>query len=348
MKLPVVNKIHLWSFILSMPFISLALNYVMYGNRVYTDWRIWAESVPLIYLIGLFSWFGHELYHNFTVRTFPGIDQTKRRVLMKCAVNLLVMTPSVLLILFTYHYFHILGYSLKPDDLTYGYLVGLAVNIVFETLWEVVYIIEKYKETAREMELLEEMHLQQEFENLKMKVNPHFLFNCFNTLSSLISEDKEQAETFLDELSKVYRYLLRNNENGMSTVEKEVNFIQSYYQLLKTRHGEGFSMDVQIDPVYMQYELPALSLQLLVENAVKHNVVSRQKPIAVSIVSTGSAYLEIQNNLAKKKQAAESTGIGLQNIRDKYRLLRRHDMEVREEEGRFVVKLPLIAGHSGS
>src|SRR5690606_10459117 len=110
---------------------------------------------------------------------------------------------------------------------------------------------------------------------------PALPVQCFNTLSSLISEDSTQAETFLDELSKVYRYLLRTNENGMSTVEKEVNFIQSYYQLLKTRHGEGFSMDVQIDPIYLYYELPALSLQLLVENAVKHNVVSRQQPMSV-------------------------------------------------------------------
>lgn len=348
MILPAIHKIHLWSFFLSMPFISLAYNYVMYGNRVYTDWRVWAVSVPMIYLIGIFSWLAHEMYYNFTVRTFPGLNETRKRVLMKAAVNLLIMTPSVMLIFFIFDHFHLLGYRFRSEDLTYGYLIGLAVNIVFETLWEVVYIIEKYKETAREMELLEEMHLQQEFENLKLKVNPHFLFNCFNTLSSLISEDKAQAETFLDELSKVYRYLLRNNESGMSTVEKEVNFIQSYYQLLKTRHGEGFSMDVRIDPAYLHYELPALSLQLLVENAVKHNVVSRQKPIAVSIVSTGSPYLEVRNNLAKKKQAAESTGIGLQNIRDKYKLLRRHDMEVREEEGRFVVKLPLIAGHSGS
>ncbi len=345
MKMPVVHKIHFWSFILSMPFISLAYNYIMYGSRMFSDWQVWAVAVPLIYLVGIFSWLAHEMYYNFTVRTFPGLNQTKKRVLMKAAVNLLIMTPSVIFIFFIFHYFHILGYHLRRDDLTYGYLIGLAVNIVFETLWEVVYIIDKYKETAREMELLEEMHLQQEFENLKLKVNPHFLFNCFNTLSSLISEDKTQAETFLDELSKVYRYLLRNNENGMSTVEKEVNFIQSYYQLLKTRHGEGFSMDVQIDPMYLYYELPALSLQLLVENAVKHNVVSRQQPMAVSIVSTGNGYLEVRNNLAKKKQATESTGIGLQNIRDKYKLLRRHDMDVREEAGRFVVTLPLIAGH---
>jgi LytS/YehU family sensor histidine kinase len=106
-------------------------------------------------------------------------------------------------------------------------------------------------------------------------------------------------------------------------------------------------MDMQIDPIYLYYELPALSLQLLVENAVKHNVVSRQQPMSVSIVSTGNGYLEVRNNLAKKKQAAESTGIGLQNIRDKYKLLRRHDMDVREEAGRFVVTLPLIAGHIG-
>src|SRR5690606_35792000 len=111
--------------------------------------------------------------------------------------------------------------------------------IIFESRREVIYIIDKYREAAAEEEMIEQMQLRQEFDNLKEKVNPHFLFNSFNTLSSLISEDKDQAEKFLDELSKVYRYLLRNNESGMSTVGQEVAFIRSYSRLLETRYGDG-------------------------------------------------------------------------------------------------------------
>jgi LytS/YehU family sensor histidine kinase len=280
------------------------------------------------------------------ISRFPSLEQTAQRIRWKSLVNLVVMTPSSLFILLLYDWFHILGYELERMDLLYAYLIGLAVNIMFETLWEVLYIIDKYKESATEQEMMEKLHLEQEFDNLKQKVNPHFLFNCFNTLSSLISEDKKLAEEFLDELSKVYRYLLRNNESGMSTVEQEVNFIQSYYQLLKTRHGESFQMHVKIDNGYMLYELPALSLQLLVENAVKHNVVSKQEPIALTITSTEDGYLVIENNLVRKINKPESTGIGLINIREKYRLLRRYDVRINELENRFVVVLPLIPGLS--
>lgn len=254
------------------------------------------------------------------------------------------MTPSVLLIFFFFHAFHIMGYQLKPNDLIYGYLVGLSVNIIFETLWEVIYIIDKYKEAAAEKEMIEQMQLQQEFDNLKEKVNPHFLFNSFNTLSSLISEDKNQAVKFLDELSKVYRYLLRNNESGMSTVEQEANFIRSYSKLLQTRYGDGFKMDMDISSAYKDKEIPSLTLQLLVENAVKHNIINKQQPVQVVIRSTDDGYLTIENNLNKKtKSPGESTGIGLTNIREKYLLLNRKDIEIHETKDTFKVTIPLIA-----
>lgn len=338
------DNIQMRGFFISMPLITLVWNYVLFGNNIWNDWRIWAISFPIIYGIGFISWFMHYQYNHYVITRFPSLEQTAQRIRWKSLVNLFVMTPSVLAILLVYNWFHVLGFYLTKEHLVYSYLIGLAVNIVFETLWEVLYIIEKNRETATEQEMLEKLHLEQEFDNLKQKVNPHFLFNCFNTLSSLISEDKKMAEEFLDELSKVYRYLLRNNESGMSTVEKEVNFIQSYYQLLKTRHGESFQMHVKIDAAFLQYELPALSLQLLVENAVKHNVVSKQEPITITISSTEDGYLVIENNLVKKLSKLESTGIGLTNIREKYRLLRRYDIRISEVDNRFVVVLPLIPG----
>jgi LytS/YehU family sensor histidine kinase len=111
----------------------------------------------------------------------------------------------------------------------------------------VVISLKNIRRPAVEAQLLEHMHLRQEFDNLQQKVNPHFLFNCFNTLSSLISEDKQQANKFLNELSKVYRYLLQNNEDCMSTVESEMKFIQSYFQLISTRYGDGVRMSLRIE-----------------------------------------------------------------------------------------------------
>jgi len=344
MKFPKPPKYQVVGFWLSMPFITLAWCYILYGDRLFHEWKVWLVPYAIIYPIGYVSWRMHYVYDNYVMTRFPSLRQTGRRVMYKAPVNLFVMTPSVLFILFFFHWFHILDYRIEGYDVLYGILVGIGVNIIFETLWEVIYIIEKYKEAATEKEMIEQMQLQQEFDNLKQKVNPHFLFNSFNTLSSLISEDKEQAEKFLDELSKVYRYLLRNNESGLSTVEQETKFINSYSKLLQTRYGSGFQLDMTIDQAFKTRQLPSLSLQLLVENAVKHNVVSKQQAVHVKIRSTPEGYLTIENNLNKKSRSVkDSTGIGLANIREKYKLLNRDDVTIEETADQFRVTLPLLS-----
>jgi two-component system LytT family sensor kinase len=344
MRIPKPPQYQFTSFWLSMPFITLALCYIMYDDRLFHEWKIWLAAYPVIYAIGYLSWRMHYVYDDYLRRRMPSLKQTNKRLVYKALVNLLVMTPSVLLILITFHLFSIQNYQIQENDLKYGYLVGLAVNIVFESLWEVIYIIERVKEAVAEKERIEQLQLQQEFTILKQKVNPHFLFNSFNTLSSLITEDKQQAEKFLDELSKVYRYLLRNNESGMSTVDEESKFIQSYAKLLQTRYADGFKLDLKIDPAFKERELPSLTLQLLVENAVKHNIVSKLQPVHVDIRSTPDGYLVVENNLRKKARASvESTGIGLSNIREKYRLLNREDVRIEESVDRFKVTIPLLA-----
>jgi sensor histidine kinase YesM len=326
-----------------MPLITLAWIYILYGERMWSDWRVWAATIPVIYVLGYGSWYAHVQYNEFVDRKFPTLEQTWKRNVLKIGVNLLIMTPSVLLILYVFEFFHILGYHIRENDIKYAYLTGLSVNLVFETLYEAVYIIDKHKENSIEKELLEKMQLQQEFNNLKQRVNPHFLFNCFNTLSSLIAEDKNTADKFLDELSKVYRYLLRNNENDMSTVEDEIKFIQSYGRLLKTRHQESLQFNMQVDVQYHAHLLPTLSLQLLVENVVKHNSMSRQQPITITIRSADNGYLVVENNLAPKKITTDSTGIGLSTIRNKYKLLNRLDIKIEEKKDEsFCVSLPLL------
>ncbi|MDX2046380.1 MAG: histidine kinase, partial [Chitinophagaceae bacterium] len=178
------------------------------------------------------------------------------------------------------------------------------------------------------------------------QVNPHFLFNCFNTLSSLISEDRKKAEKFLNELSKVYRYLLRNNEDGLSTVENEIRFIRSYYQLLQTRHGEAVQVNIEIDKRYEPYLLPSLSLQLLVENVVKHNALSKNKPLVIDIFTTAGNKMVVNNNLQRRTIKAPSNKVGLENIKAKYSLLKQDGFQVMEDEKNFTVVLPLIWNNS--
>jgi two-component system, LytTR family, sensor kinase len=202
--------------------------------------------------------------------------------------------------------------------------------------------MDKHKESISEKEILSQMSVEQEFDILKSQVNPHFLFNCFNTLSSLINEDPKRAEIFLDELSKVYRYLLRNNETGLSTLQNELKFIESYFQLLKTRYGDAVQLQIEPNSRYDNYLLPSLSLQMLVENAVKHNALSKNKPLIIDIFLVAGNKLVVNNNLQCRTKKAPSNKIGLDNIKTKYKLLGQNGFHVMEDAKNFTVVLPLI------
>jgi two-component system, LytTR family, sensor kinase len=336
------TKVEWYSFLASMPLIDLGLNHILFKERLFHDYRIWVISFPLIWVAGIVTWYMHVMYSHAVQRKYPELSQSTRRVIVKCFVNIFVMTPAILFIFLLYDRLDILGYKLFGNDLLKGILVGFAVNLVFSTLWEAMYIMDKHKESLAEKELLSQMSLQQEFDVLKSQVNPHFLFNCFNTLSSLINEDAKKAEIFLDELSKVYRYLLRNNEAGLSTLENEMKFIESYFRLLKTRHGDAVQFQVEADKRYDHYLLPSLSLQLLVENAVKHNVLSKNKPLMIDIFTTAGNKLIVNNNLQRRTIKGPSNRIGLDNIKTKYKLLGQSGFHVMEDGKNFTVVLPLI------
>lgn len=342
MKWKKYTKLQLYSFVSSMPIIDVLLNYIMFEGRLFSDVKLWLFSFPLIFLFGIGSWRGHTLIGNYIKNRFPELKHTRKRLLILGLCLIPFMSLSVMVIFFFYDYFHLFGYTLNSTDLKLGLLVGFCVNLIFETLYEAEFVLEKYKESAEERQNMQQLSMHHEFDTLKNQVNPHFLFNCFNTLSSLISEDKKKAEKFLNELSKVYRYLLRNNEDGLSTVENEIKFIRSYYQLLQTRHGEAVQLQIEIDKRYDNYLLPSLSLQLLVENVVKHNVLSKNMPLVIDIFSTAGNKLVVNNNLQRRSVKAPSNKVGLDNIKAKYELLKQPGFQVMEDGKNFTVVLPLI------
>ncbi len=342
MKLIKPPKLELYSFILSIPFISIAYNLLFFGDRLWRDIDVWLISFNLIVVIGIVSWYGHVLYGNWAEHKYPSLRQSKQRIILKLLIPVLIMGPSVAFILVLYDKFHILGYSLKTSHIPKAMAIGVSVNLIFETLFEVDYTLNSLKQSRAEKEMIKQLALSEEFDALKHQVNPHFLFNCFNTLSSLITVDKEKAEQFLNELSKVYRYLLRNNEESVSTVENEIKFIQSYFQLLQTRHGEAVKLNIQVDKSYAQYLMPSLTLQLLVENAVKHNALSKNKALVIDIFTAAGNKLVVSNNMQHLTVKAPSNKIGLENIREKYKLLKQPGFQVMEDEKNFTVVLPLI------
>jgi hypothetical protein len=336
------TRIEWVSYLTLMPVLSLVLNLLLFGNRVWYDREVWFYSFPLVIVQGLASWYLHILAMHWLRVVFPDIKQTVRRLAILAVTHVCLTSLTFAALFYGYDVTGFLGYELDIEQFRISLLVAIALTMVATTSWEADYTFKKWKDSVAEKQIVQQLTIQHEFETLKGQVNPHFLFNCFNTLSSLIGEDPARAEIFLNELSKVYRYLLRNNESGLSTLQNELKFIQSYFQLLKTRHGDAVQFQVEVDKRYESYLLPSLTLQLLVENAVKHNVLSRNKPLVIDIFTMAGNKLAVNNNLQRRTVKGPSNKIGLDNIRSKYELLDQPGFQVLEDARNFTVILPLI------
>lgn len=329
------------------PALTLVFQALLFGDRLWHEPGVWMRSFPVICGTGLLTWYVLVLSVHGLQRRFSGIGQTSWRFLSILIATLLLMSFSFAAHFYVYDEGHYLNYRLNREHLGYALLTAVALAPIVTTMWESDNMLRKWKASLAEKETLEQLAIRQEFNTLKHQINPHFLFNCFNTLSSLITYDPQRAETFLNELSKVYRYLLQQNEHSLSTVQQEVRFIHSYLKLLQTRYGSAIEYDISVDKKYDDYLLPSLSLQLLVENAVKHNALSKGQPLQLDIFTTEGNKLVVNNNLQPRSVPAASHGIGLENIRNKYGLLRQQGFQVVRDAKNFTVALPLIWQEAG-
>src|SRR5690606_664291 len=183
------------------------------------------------------------------------------------------------------------------------------------------------------------------FETLKNQLDPHFLFNSLNVLSSLIEENPVKAQEFTVALSKIYRYVLDQKDKNLISVEDELNFAKLYVSLLKMRFEDALIVNFQNIDLINDYKIVPLSLQLLLENAIKHNIISDQKPLQIDIFRQND-YLVIQNTFQKKQTFDKSSGIGLQNIVQRYKIVTNDHVEILQDNKLYTVKLPLISSES--
>jgi LytS/YehU family sensor histidine kinase len=215
------------------------------------------------------------------------------------------------------------------------------MNIFLIFLNEGVAQFERYKTTLMQTEQLKKEYLQSQLLGLKSQMNPHFLFNSLNTLSSLIHEDSERAEDFLDHMSKVYRYLLRNNEEHLVKLTTELDLIKSYYFLLKKRHCDALNIALDIPEEYLTAEIPPLTLQMLVENTISQNSLTKNEPINIAI-SAVDGKIHMIHNVQPKLYGSKESEEALDNIANKFRLLTQKEIEIIEQPGKREVLLPLV------
>ncbi|HVN56727.1 MAG TPA: sensor histidine kinase [Bacteroidales bacterium] len=214
-----------------------------------------------------------------------------------------------------------------------GTLTGLAFGAV-------VFIFLEWQDALRREQKLREENLIFQNETLKTQINPHFLFNNLNTLSSLINKSSDDAETFISRLSSIYRYIIENSRKDRVPLAEELSFIEDYFFLYKIRDGEKISMRTDIAGNSLFYIIP-VSLQILVENAIKHNMATREEPLVISVYLEGESVV-VKNKVQKPGSQVRSTGIGLKNLSERVRLISGEVLIIDESGNYFTVKIPLM------
>lgn len=209
-------------------------------------------------------------------------------------------------------------------------------------LYEIIRLYIKHTvNEAREKEQIKKELVAAQYEGLKNQINPHFLFNSFSVLSSLVEKDSEMAIEFISKLSDLYRYILENDEKSMVTLQEEMDFLEDYLFLLKMRHQSSLIIEKQLSAVSMEVMIPPMSLQILVENAVKHNSFSKDEPLKIIISATLDHSIQVSNRKVEKKELARSTGIGLNNLSKRLKLAVGKGLVIVEDDKHFNVQVPL-------
>lgn len=225
------------------------------------------------------------------------------------------------------------------------YILKLAIILIILVLIiEIIYfaLYSYYSYTTFQIETVrqERKQIELQLKALKSQLSPHFLFNSLNTISSLVFKDKKMAEGFIRKLAELYQYTLSSYQTKLTTLKEELDFVDSYQYLLKTRFGEKFQCSVEVADDLLTTKIPPLTLQMLLENAVKHNVLDKENPLKVRVFSD-KKYIIVQNNVTRKPKKVTSFQIGLKNINSRYLLLHEEGIAVTNGEN-FQVKLPLI------
>jgi two-component system, LytTR family, sensor kinase len=280
---------------------------------------------------------------RFIDRTLDRKLPFEQGIAQRVVVQLILGAVTGIIVRFCIYFFGEPYLPFKLDEMflaatwvIYAFL-PTAINLGFFT----AHFIDRWKKSLVVAEQLEKEKSQVQFDNLKNQLNPHFLFNALTSLNSLIFEDQALASQFLQQLSKVYRYVLQNKDKTMVPLETELAFIQHYVLLLKTRFRESLTIEFQIPEEARFRAIVPVTLQILIENALKHNIVDKSKPLDIQIRVSGE-YLEVSNILQEKKLVEHSNQQGLENLKTLYRFLSAKPLFIEKTADQFIVKVPLL------
>ncbi|MEQ9426911.1 MAG: histidine kinase [Cyclobacteriaceae bacterium] len=290
----------------------------------------------------VFLWKGNELGADWLDYKFDWLERPLTRLIVSVLYTIFY-TMAVLMV--GYYFFFTLYVGRDFSSLFYNaddYIwFTIIITFFISTFMHGRGFFFAWRQAAVDNEKLKREQLSSQYESLKKQVNPHFLFNSLNTLSSLVHSDAALSEKFIKKLSDVYRYVLDSQDQEVVDLKDELAFTESFVFLQKIRHGDALKVEIDLNAADLNKKVPPLALQMLVENAIKHNVISKAKPLTISIIAENEGVI-VSNNLQKRKDAEPGRGIGINNIKLRYEYLSDRKLENLSTEDTYSTKIPLL------
>jgi len=325
------------------PFFGIVIPLVtgMLDNTKLGHWEFKLSFLYTIVIAGVI-WQGNR-YLLFTLRAYFNWFRkpVQKIIALLLAISFYTLPVSAAMLTGWYYLF---SNGRVNWQAVYLAMALILICVIFIThVYETVFLVKESETEMLRSEQLQRAKAIAELEALKSQVDPHFVFNSLNTLSHLIRECPEKAARFNDGLAEVYRYMLENKSRDLILLREEMAFLTYYVSLVTIRWESAFSLDMKVEKWMEEgYLIPPISLQLLVENAIKHNEFSEEQPLVIRVVLEDSALI-VEHEKRKKALRKASSRMGLANLNDRYRLTTDRNILVQEEEGRFLVRLPLLS-----
>ncbi len=329
------------TFLVVLPRVVGYLNVIDFGSGYFSEASL-SDLILRIMFFFVFAWIILELNVNGR-QYFP---QASKNYVVPSLILLNIILVFVGAESFRFLHPWVTQMSLEESEPKFLKVIFFALAVILIFVSSIIRLQKARHDKILENAELEQQNLQKELSALKNQVNPHFLFNSLNSLSALVREN-EKASSFVKNLSFLYRYILQSGAMDLVTVDEELRFLKSYLDLIKVRYGHKIKHTIKIEESVGTRQIPPLAVQLLVENAVKHNEISEKHPLEIKLYSTKSSLI-VENKIRPRKSFVQSNGIGLYNLTKRYKLLMGKSISIRQKEGNFCVELPIMEANESS
>ncbi|QDO95247.1 histidine kinase [Formosa sediminum] len=310
-------------------------------ENVAYEFRIPKDIFMLIYLICFnLNTEGNLFFDRYLNRKQPWFSNPKKRLILQIAV-IIIWTLITIGLPFTAWYFFNGKSIIYPQAPVIIFIGSVFLLIGFISISIAINFFKQWKISLLNVKHYKQEKLKADYRVLQNQVNPHFLFNSLNVLISEIKHNPKNAENFTRKLSKVYRYVLQSKNHDLISLKKELEFIDSFIFLHKVRIGDALKFEVHILEEALQKQIPPLTLQILIENAIKHNIINEKNILKITITSENDSMLIVSNNIHSKDNV-DSTLTGLSNLKKRFELLERDGFTYGKLENKFLVAIPLI------